>query len=332
LDPELHGRDNKLQIELRPVSPEDALAFWHSEENRTARLAAYYEVRVVMLEPELPKTMPGLVLSLGTFLVQIGAPHLERSQSMVQFRIPAKNGGSLQQIEATPARVTLDSGSSGLLLLGANLAGGKAQQLVLRNSTWARLPSPRGPVEQAAVDLAQNPNWRVEFQMNRILVTVATPLRHVRPNGTTVDLPLLPGFYSAFIRSVQDEKIVNNEVKQISVASNEVSFAVAPRIIGHEAPDANGNIRINLGPEFDPTDANLAEDAIQVIVAGRVYTLRQNTDLPANVEEYAVTNTPANLVRIRPHFTVTVIEATAHPFRLIVNGAESAPFWIELNP
>jgi hypothetical protein len=29
---------------------------------------------------------------------------------------------------------------------------------------------------------------------------------------------------------------------------------------------------------------------------------------------------------------VIVTEPQAHPFRLVVNGAESAPFWIELNP
>jgi hypothetical protein len=68
LDPELHGHDNKLQIVMRPVSPEDALTFWNSEQTKTARLSAYYEVRVVMLEPEKPKSMPGIVLSLGTFL------------------------------------------------------------------------------------------------------------------------------------------------------------------------------------------------------------------------------------------------------------------------
>jgi hypothetical protein len=29
---------------------------------------------------------------------------------------------------------------------------------------------------------------------------------------------------------------------------------------------------------------------------------------------------------------VAVTQPAAHPLRLIVNGAESAPFWIEVNP
>jgi hypothetical protein len=109
LDETLQGKQNSLEVILRPVSPEDAIAFWSSEEARTVRLSAYYEVRVVMLEPEPPKTMPGIVLNLGTYLVQLGTPQLTSSQSLVQFQLPAQNGGLIQQVTATPARVTLDS-------------------------------------------------------------------------------------------------------------------------------------------------------------------------------------------------------------------------------
>jgi hypothetical protein len=331
LDPDLRGNDNTLQVILRPVPPEDAIAFWSSQETRTTRLSAYYEVRVVLLEPEKPQTMPGIVLNLGTFLVQMGAPHLDRSQSLVRFKIPEKNGGTIQQVEATPARVTLDSTASPLLLLGTNLAAGISRLLLLKNSIWAKLPPPGGPVEQTMVDLSPNSGWGVEFQTGRVTVTLAPTLRHVRPDATIVDLPVLPGFYSAFVRTVMDEKVISNELKQIVVSSNEVGFAVAPRITGHDAPDANGNIRITLGAEFDPLDANLPEDAMQVIVDGEVYT-RVNADPPANPREFFVTNSPSNAIRLKPHFAGIVAQPEAHPFRLIVNGAESAPFWIELNP
>jgi hypothetical protein len=345
LDEDLRGKDNSLQVILRSVSAEDALAFWNSEQTRTARLSAYYEVRVVMLEPEEPKTMPGIVLNLGTFLVQIGAPHLDRSQSLVQFKIPQKNGGTVHQVEATPARVTLDNSASPpeppeahnrLQLLGTNLTIGRSRSLFLKNGIWAKLAPPDGPVEQTVVDLAENPDWKVEFQTDRVAIKLASTLRHVKPDGTTVDLPILPGFYSAFIRSVKDEKVISNELKQITVSSNEVGFAVAPRIVGHEAPEPDGSITVNVGTEFSLLDVHLPADSIQVIVSGVVYVLhkpdpntmfkqgqfRLESDLTAGV----------NRVVIQSHFDVSATELQAHPFRLIVNGAESAPFWIELSP
>jgi hypothetical protein len=332
LDPDLRGRNNTLQVILRPVTPEDALDYWNSQETRTTRLSAYYEVRIVMLEPQEPKTMPGVVLSLGTFLFQLGSPHLERSQSRVRFQIPWKNGGTVHEVEATPARVTLDGSATPpaahnrLLLLGTNLAGGKSQSLFFRNRLWANLA-----VEETVVDLGENPDWGVDFRADRVVVNLAPTLHHINPDGTAVDLPVFPGFYTAFSRSVMDEKVINNVRKRIVSSSNEVSFAVAPRIQGHDDPDGDGNIQINLGPEFDPLDANLPDEAIQVIVAGEVYT-SVSADPPTGEKEFFVTNNPSNLIRIKPHFPVAVTQAEAYPLRLIVNGPESAPFWIELNP
>lgn len=135
LDADLRGKDNSLEVILRPVSAEDAIAFWGSEETRTVRLSAYYEVRVILLEPEPPKTMPGIVLNLGTFLVQVGSPHLDRSQSLVRFQLPERNGGMVQSLPVSPARVTLDSSPepperpqahNRLQLLGTNLTAGHA--------------------------------------------------------------------------------------------------------------------------------------------------------------------------------------------------------------
>jgi hypothetical protein len=251
----------------------------------------------------------------------------------------------VQQVESSPARVTLNSLSSPpaahnrLQLLGTNLTVGKSRSLFLKNSIWAKLSV---PVEQVVVDLALNtaaggPVWEVEFTTDRIAIKVDTTLNYSQPDGTTNSLDVLPGVYSAFVRSVLEEKVINNELKQIVATSNEIGFAVAPRIEDHEDPDANNNIQINLGGEFDPLDTNLSEDAIQVIVAGEVYTKSTDNagnpiDPPANPREFFVSNTPSNLIRINPHFPVAVSKSIAHPFRLIVNGAESAPFWIELNP
>lgn len=336
LHPDLRGADNTLQVILRPVSPEEAITFWNSEEKITARLAAYYEVRVVMLKPEEPKSMPGIVLNLGAFLVQTGSPHLEASRSLVRFTIPRKNGGTVQEIESWPARVTLDSSGSPpaahnrLSLIGSNLAAGRFRSLYIKNGIWSKLPTP-GPVEQTVVDLEQNPSWEVQFQEDRVDVLLNPTLTHITPDGSTMNLSLLPGIYSSFVRVITEEKMINNQLKQIAANSNEVGFAVAPRIISHDAPDPAGNIQVNLGSEFNLLDPDLPPGAIQVIVGGEVYG-QTTSDPPGAEKEFFVTNAPVNLIRIRPHFGIVGTEPQAHPFRLLVNGAEAAPFWIELGP
>lgn len=337
LDGALRGKDNHLEIIMRPVTPEDAIAFWSSEEAHIVRLSAYYEVRVVMLEPEPPKTMPGIVLNLGTYLVQLGTPQLTGSQSLVQFQLPVQNGGGIQQVTASPARVTLDSSDplhkahNRFELRGTNVAAGISRSLVLKNSLWAKLPPPEGPVDQVVVDLAladlpENSNWQLEFAADRVTVQVAPTLTLEGADALT----LLPGIYSASVQTVQTEQVINNQLKQIMATSNEVSFAIAPRIASHENPDTDGTIQINVGDEFDLTDASLE---LQVVVAGEVYESVE-TNPPSNPGQFVAindpSNTPANSIKISP--SANFDAAIPQPFQLIINGAESAPFWIEVTP
>jgi hypothetical protein len=333
MDPEFGSE--ALQIILRPVTPEEALSFWKSEDIHTVRLSAYYEVRVVMLKPELPKTVPGIVLNLGAFVFQLGTAHLTGTQSLVRFKIPVKNGGFVQEIEASPAQVTLDTSVSPpaahnrLALLGTNLTSGKARSVILKNAIWAELKSPPASVAETVIDLTVNPAWSIDFQTDRITMNMAPTLRHINPDGTTLDLPVLPGTYTALVRTVIDEQVISNELKRITQSSNEVGFTVAARIEGHDLPAVDGTILIHVGPEFDLLDPNFPVDAIQVAVAGEVY--RKSTVLPLNDKEFLVSNSP-NAIRIKPDFPVVVTQPETFAFGLTVNGAVSAPFWIELNP
>jgi hypothetical protein len=338
LDRELRGQDNVLQVILRPISPEDAITFWTTEEELATKLSAYYEVRVVMLEPEKPKTIPGVVLNIGSFLTQLGTPHLESSRSSVCFTLPQRYGGGEQEIESTPARVTLNASPDApaahntLRLLGTNLTAGRSQALFLKNALWSRLIAEAGePDSDVFVDPDLNSalGWQIAFRTNQVTVIMASTLQRT---GSTLVLPVMPGVYTAFIRAVLDEKIINHELKQSTASSNVVTFAVVPRIESHEPVDADGNITINLGPEFNPFDAVIPHNSrdelidIEVIVDGVVYTSVME-DPPLNPGEFTIHPTS---ITIKPHVDVQPAEATAYPFRLIVNGAESAPFWIEV--
>ena len=327
LDPDLIGRDNHLQIVLRPVSPEDALSFWSSEEQRTARLSAYYEVRVVMLEAERPRTMPGTVFGLGAFLVQIGSPSIDCSRSVVSFPLPATTGASEpQRIEATPARVSTDPGdpaapNNRLALLGTHLASGSSRTLVWRNALWAR----QG-FESAAIDPGLNPAWGLEFRSDRVQVDLAPELA-VDPATT---LTVFPGLYSCSLRVVKDEQVVLGRLKQVVDSSNEVGFFVAPRIAGHGPPGPDGRITVDLEPTFDLTHGLGTDEEleVQLVVVGRVYERGFLPSPPSPSDNDGRFEIAAHSVTLQPLFGVAA--AGDHPLRLVVNGAESQPFWVEI--
>jgi hypothetical protein len=185
-------------------------------------------------------------------------------------------------------------------------------------------------VDLALADLAEESNWQLEFAADRVTLQVAPTLSRLTSNGMTDALTLLPGIYSASVQTVQTEQVINNQLKQIMATSNEVSFAIAPRIASHDNPDTDGTIQINLGDEFDLTDAGLE---LQVVVAGEVYE-GVETNPPSTPGQFVALNdpsaTPANSIKISP--SANFDAAIPQPFQLIINGAESAPFWIEVNP
>jgi uncharacterized protein DUF4255 len=328
LDGDLRGKDNSLQVILRPVSAEDALAFWNSEQTRTARLSAYYEVRVVMLEPEEPKTMPGIVLNLGAFLVQLGSPHFDSSQNLVSFSLPASTGiAEPQRIESTPARVSTDVGdpsspNNRLVLRGTNLAIGKLHSLVLKNAVWAK----QG-FQTVVIDPTLNPAWKSGFRSDRIEMEIDNTLKV----DAITNLVVFPGTYTASLRVVKDEKVILNQLKQISDTSNEVPFFVAPRIRSHTPPSPDKRITVEIEPEFDLTHGAGTDQEleIRVVMAGRTYERKDfDPSRPDPADNHGRFEVSANSVTLQA-FDVSPGD---HPFRLIVNGAESAPFWIELNP
>ncbi len=58
----LDGAGNKLRISVQPVAYHEANSFWNAS-SLAPRLAVYYEVSVVLLDPEKPASVSGRVLS-----------------------------------------------------------------------------------------------------------------------------------------------------------------------------------------------------------------------------------------------------------------------------
>jgi hypothetical protein len=331
--PIMRNGNNRLDVILRPVTPEDALAFWSAEDTRTTRVSGYYEVRVVLLQPERPRTQPGIVLSIGQFLIQLGTPQIDCSRNVVRFRLPLTAGGGEQAIETSPARASLDAGgppgqpNNRVELLGTNLAAGLERTLLLRNALWTT--DGFDPVE---LDPDLNPAWNVVFHTDRVVLDVQPQLLVEDGAGGTVVLDVRPGSYSVALRVVQDQAIVQGQLKRITATSNETVLFVTPRILGPvPVVPAGDTIALDVGAEFDLLDPAFPAGALSLVVEGFVY---EQAGGPPAEGEFQATSVPSvsNTVTFDPVFPTAVTAPEARACRLIVNGAESPPFWVELQP
>jgi hypothetical protein len=325
LDAALQGNDNPLQIILRPLTPEDTLAFWSTDDQQTARLSAYYEVRVVMLTPEAPERFPGIVLSIGEYVRALGAAALAGSRSTVHFTVPAAIGGGAQAVTVEVARVQLDPGSApphdAVTLLGSKLTSGIEQRLVLRNAAWSRLIA---PVNRVELDPAMNPGWEINLAADRIEFRVQPNLAFL-DGGVPRIIDVLPGIYSASVRTVIGDRVFAGERMTSGVESNQIAFAIGPRIAGHGPPDpVTRRVRIDIVAAFD---LSLPSTAVELVVQGDAYVrLVAFTGNPA-VDDGAFVVDAAGLV-LQPLFNP--LAPGFHAVRLMANGAEAQPFWIEI--
>jgi hypothetical protein len=327
----LRGRQNSIQTIMRQVSPEDATAFWTRDDLQITRLSAYYEVRVIFLEPERPRSTPGIVLNLGAYLTQIGAPSLATTESRVPFTLPASQGGGAQTIVARPARAIFDDRAPGVApnehrhfdLVGTNLSLGISQTIVLRHPRWTHANT---SLTEIALDLAQNTDWSVTVRSDRIGIEFRSMLVYIDEAGSIRTETMWPGMYTAEVRVVGRRENLLGHPKELVSASNQVPFSLTPRIVDHTIVEPN--IRMTLGDEIDLTQLNESFDAVQVSLDGIVYT-ETSSDPPAAPGEWLRT---ANAVLLRPHAGVDLAPANpeVHSFRLVINGAETAPYFIEL--
>ncbi|KIG17893.1 hypothetical protein DB30_02516 [Enhygromyxa salina] len=327
----LVGHNNPVQIIMRPTAPEDAIAFWGTEDQQTARLSAYYEVRVMLLEPDAPTNMPAPVLSLGTFLYQMGSPHFECTQSELPFTLPAAAGGGAQLVQASPARVSGDSADpvrNRLELLGHNLLSGQSRQLWLRNQRWTGVAQPDGTGGPVPVDLQIAANglagWALTTTDSQLQLDIGKQLTFINELDAPTVLDVFPGIYTAFLSVTLEQRMVGGQLVPITNDSNEVALVVIPRIKNVVQVGTN-RLELEIEPTFALDDSDIE---LSVIVDGQVYVaqaLNPVEDLD-EAGQFEV-DSPTKLT-LQALFDTT--EAGDHATRIIVNGAESAPFWTEL--
>ena len=112
----------------------------------------------------------------------------------------------------------------------------------------------------------------------------------------------------------------DNTVRDFPKTSNETPFVVTPRITAIAPPDISQRVVVQGGIFEDP---GIAADAVEVFVGPVKIPVKAGAVL--NPGEFEVLD--AGNLRFR-YPIVGLNPGTIVPFRLIVNGAESAPHWV----
>jgi len=294
---ELQGSDNVLRIVLRNVSTTDATNFWNAG-TQGVRLAAYYEVCATLLEPDRPMSGSGRVLRYGVQIFVNGAPRLDTSRSKITFRVPGETADRTAEVQ--PGESAQDEN---IYFDGTDLHG-DATTLLIKRAGW-------DDPEEVGSD------WGV-------IAGVDTIYAKVQARAGSHDV--VPGVYTAAARVTRNRRMPDGSTRAFPQASNAVPFTVTPLITSppYNLPAvAAADIVTVTGGVFQHADVPAAN--VRIIVGGEPVPREPTAGLTAG--HFIIDS--ANQIRIQ--FPITgVASGAVVPLRIIVNGAENAPRWVQV--
>jgi hypothetical protein len=322
-EPVLSAAEEGFQIILRPVSIEDAVNFWSGDDTQLSRPSLFVEARVVLLEPEPPQALAGIVYSVGSFVIAGAGPQLTTSRSTITFVPP---GLEFQEVQAEPARVAMFHDTDVpyddtpptpappteilerlernnlLTLVGAEF-GSQRRFLELQRVGMA------APVRLGIDVPGSNGIWVPQIGPGEITLRVWTSIFDELEQQTT---PLVPGIYTARV-------IIDLAPRPRT--SNQLAFAAIPQV--KEVTHLTGN---QYTLEVMGLYLNSPDVTIQLTAGKEVLLLRVDATLSAG--EFEV-QAPDMLRFERTPEGGEVIDV-GHPLSvtLIINGATATPAWI----
>jgi hypothetical protein len=324
----LSGGNNRIELILRPVGIDDAVNFWSAEQELTARLALFYEARVILLSTPRVTSTPGIVYSLGGFVNVTGQPFLEAVRNVVGFVLPPGLAPSdptspFQFVVADPARVSLFPAgvipaevapeNNRFRIVGAELRS-ELTFLALRGQAGLGAADPEERSFRINLDDGNNPDWSFDVRGTEITVSA----RQVVQAEDGASLTMYPGLFS--LRVVTARQLPGDTSgRRFEQSSNEVVFALTPQVVsvaGLGGPPAARRFRLTLFGSYlrDALD-------LQLSVGGQVLTRDADTTTAGNYD-FA-----ANSGEI--DFAVDTSERPSPlPVNLLINGAGSTPAWI----
>ena len=294
----LQTSDDVIRITLRNIAPNEVTNFWTAG-NQVVRLAAYYEVTATLLEPDRPEIRVQRVLRYGIPLFVNGAPRLDTSRSTVRFRIPGEATDRTAEVQPGEAAAGED-----IFFDGTNL-NGDATTLLIRKAAWDE------PQEVSA-------DWGV-------VVGLDTTLVRVQQQAGSKDV--VPGLYSASARVTRNRIMPDGSSRTFPQESNQVPFTVSPSITNpayNVVAVAVGNIVTVTGFIFQHPD--VAPENVRVFVGPE--PVLPETSLALTAGHFEIVSP----TQLRFRFPLPGVTAGATlPLRVIVNGAENAPRWVQVS-
>ncbi|MBK5305242.1 MAG: DUF4255 domain-containing protein [Frankiaceae bacterium] len=315
--------DQKVQIVLRPVTPEEAISFWATDQVRTARLSAYYEVSTLLLPPEEPSTTPGVTSQVMLSVLPRGRPTLRTTRSMVRFVLPTSLGGAGLAPARSPAVVALKAvadADTAMSVPGLSLGDGRDAAVLLRGESTSGL----GLAGDAVVLLAaDNPGWGIVVTDNEVRFSVRPSAQASSPAGVQ-PVDILPGSHTVAVRRSVETRSESGLSGSVDVESNRQPFAIAPYVVT-VALDVNDHVVVTVDAAYDAT---ATEAAPQLSIAGDVYRLvAAFAGTAADAGSFLVLDD--HTYEAVPLFDPTLTGRT-YPVRVSVNGVDSQPLWLEV--
>jgi hypothetical protein len=288
MHPSMIGGDNKIHIALRHIPINEAVSYWTAG-SKALRLSTYYEVAVVLLEPEEPTKASGRVLTYGVDTFVGGLPRLDGSRNTISFTIPGET--SARSVELSPAQAAI---GDSFTLSGRGFGSGTLDLFV------------RGPGVPQAVSVGST--WGASAFGDEITATVQP----------TIGLaPSVPGTYAASLRIIRTTTLANGTTHQAVVASNETPFQIVPAVtaIGAASPAGLFSVtgRIFQGAAVDDVRASIGSAELKagtgVLNAGE-FEVKTPTQIDMRIPAGA---SPGQWL----------------PVRVMINGSESQPRWVQ---
>jgi len=256
------------------------------------RLCAYYEVSVVLLDPDEPVSAGARVLSWGVDAMTGALPRLVSSQSTVTFTIPGESAP--RAIDVSPGQAAI---GDRLTLTGTGLGSGP-MELLVRGPGWS---APR------AVGSA----WGLGAGGDEVSVVVQADVE-----GD----PTVAGTWAASLRLARTTVLSTGGSHTTFVVTNEMPFQIAPAITGFGVMAPTGQFTATGGLFAVPLPAPPL--VVRVSILG--VALVEVAPGPLQPGEFTVVDAATLELRL----PVEAVSGQWAPVRVVINGSESPPAWV----